>query len=105
MVDTFTPEAAESLDDDNTIKVMLGKSRDSAIKLAVLLGDSRSQFSGSSMKGQIIKIQESSQVKEVRERLTGLQISLNCLMECKTRMAPDSSAYWLAGSWVRPALH
>eukprot|EP00928_Gymnodinium_smaydae_P041844 TRINITY_DN28265_c0_g1_i1.p1 TRINITY_DN28265_c0_g1~~TRINITY_DN28265_c0_g1_i1.p1 ORF type:complete len:511 (+),score=84.19 TRINITY_DN28265_c0_g1_i1:65-1597(+) len=71
-VENFKPEALKSIDDD-AIKVLQDKCRESARRLVLLFGDTSRKFDGNRMQGQLISIQESSQVAEVRQRLSSLK--------------------------------
>lgn len=66
---------AESLNhaNDDTIKMLQEKCRESARRLVLLFGDASSKFQGDRLKGQLVSIQESSQGQEVRQRLASLK--------------------------------
>lgn len=72
IIDGFKAESLATADED-AIKIMQSKCRESARKLVLLFGESGSKFQGDHMKGQLVSIQESSQVQEVRERLASLK--------------------------------
>jgi len=72
IIDGFKAESLKSADEDS-IKMMQEKCRESARKLVLLFGDSRSKFQGDHMKGGLVSIQESSQAAAVRERLASVK--------------------------------
>mmetsp|Transcript_108078 Transcript_108078/g.196703 ORF Transcript_108078/g.196703 Transcript_108078/m.196703 type:complete len:523 (-) Transcript_108078:176-1744(-) len=72
IIDGFKAESLKSADEDS-IKMMQEKCRESARKLVLLFGDSGSKFQGDQMKGGLVSIQESSQAAAVRERLASVK--------------------------------
>lgn len=55
IIDGFKAESLKKADDDN-IKMMQEKCRESARKMVLLFGDSSRKFQGDSMKGQMVSI-------------------------------------------------
>mmetsp|Transcript_126944 Transcript_126944/g.237366 ORF Transcript_126944/g.237366 Transcript_126944/m.237366 type:complete len:496 (-) Transcript_126944:298-1785(-) len=72
IIDGFKAESLKDANEDS-IKMMQERCRESARKLVLLFGDSRSKFKGDHMKGGLVSIQESSQGAEVRERLASVK--------------------------------
>mmetsp|Transcript_148861 Transcript_148861/g.274929 ORF Transcript_148861/g.274929 Transcript_148861/m.274929 type:complete len:545 (+) Transcript_148861:26-1660(+) len=72
VIDNFTPEALKLMSEE-TLRMQLEKSRESARHLAILFGDRSTTFDARSMKGKLVEFQASPQSCEIRERLQSLQ--------------------------------